>query len=142
MGGDHFVATRVSTGLEHAGYPASRGRRFGLSVGSAFLVIGALLSWRGAGTAALVAAALGGALVLSGLVAPTRLQRVEAGWMRFAFALSRVTTPIVLAAIFFLVITPIGLLARQFGHQPLRRPTGATFWLTRPTGRSDLRRQF
>jgi hypothetical protein len=96
-------------------------------------------------TAASIALVLAGALILGGLVAPTRLGPVYRGWMAFAVAISKVTTPVLMGAIYFLVLTPTGLLARLFGHRPLSRPRGAaTYWQSRPAGarRGEMDHQF
>jgi hypothetical protein len=124
---------------------AAQGRRFAFPVGGAFLVLGALLIWRGRMVIGSGVAGLGAALLLAGLIVPTRLGPVERGWMAFAERLSRITTPILMSVIFFLVLTPVGLIARLAGHQPLtRRQEGGGFWTGRPDGsrRSDLERQF
>lgn len=124
------MATGVSTGLTRA-----EGRKFGLLVGGAFLVV-ALLLWRRTHLAgAAVTLVLGAALLAAGLAAPTRLGPVYNGWMALAKAISKVTTPLFMAVIFFLVLTPAGLLVRLFGHRPLSRARGAaTFWQSRPAG--------
>lgn len=95
-------------------------------------MFGALL-WRGTHlTAAWVCLVLGSALVTAGLVAATRLGPIYRGWMALAAAISKVTTPVFMVAVFFLVLTPAGLLARLFGHRPLSRRRGATtYWQTR-----------
>ncbi|HZM27039.1 MAG TPA: SxtJ family membrane protein [Gemmatimonadales bacterium] len=124
---------------------AAEGRKFGLTVGIAFLVLATLLSWRGRPYGALGAAVVGGLLLIAGLAIPTRLAPVRTGWMRLAEAISRVTTPVFMAIVYFGVITPTGLLLRLGRHRPLvrQRSTGGV-WLTRATGdrRSDLTRQF
>lgn len=124
---------------------AVEGRKFGLLVGGAFLILGVLLWRRSHLTAASIALVLAGALILGGLVAPTRLGPVYRGWMAFAVAISKVTTPVLMGAIYFLVLTPTGLLARLFGHRPLSRPRGAaTYWQSRPAGarRGEMDHQF
>jgi hypothetical protein len=124
---------------------AAEGRKFGLVVGAAFLVFGGLMWRRGHLPPAYVAAGLGGLLFLAGLTAPQRLGPVYRAWMALARAISKVTTPIVMGAIWFLVITPAGLLVRLFGHRPLSHPRDATtFWHTRPAGerRSVMDHQF
>jgi len=136
------LGTGIPAGLTPTAYSAAHGRRFGLTVGAAFAVIAAFLAWRGLPTGAWVTGVLGGALIAAGLVLPRHLQRVEALWMRLAVAISKVTTPIVMGIIFFLVILPIGLLMRSLGHRPLQRPPGDSFWVKREQARSDLRRQF
>ena len=106
----------------------------------------ALLAWwRGrlgvAGGMGIVA----GSLALAALVMPTHLGPVERAWMGFASALSRVTTPIVMAVLYFGLLTPIALVHRLFVHNPIvQRPTTTGFWKARASGRrrSSLERQF
>lgn len=123
---------------------AAAGRRFGLTVGGAFVVLAAIAAWRGWPVVSAVAGVLGLGLTIAGLAIPTRLGPVERGWMRLAAVISRVTTPIVMGVLYFVVITPVGLLTRIFGHHPLTRPPGAGVWVARAPGahRSDLTRQF
>jgi len=64
---------------------------------------------------------LGGMLVVWGLVAPASLKLVYRTWMRFAFLLSKVTTPLVMGTIFFLVITLVALLMRVASRDSLAR---------------------
>jgi hypothetical protein len=49
-----------------------------------------------------------------GLIAPMSLRPVYRVWMRFGLLLSRVTTPLIMGLVFYLVITPFGLLHRLF----------------------------
>ena len=119
-------------------------RRFALTVGGAFLLLGALLLWRGRAAGWVVAAA-GAALVVAGLAIPACLGPLQRGWMRLALAISRVTTPLFMGIVYFLVLTPIGIILRLLGRRLLGHPRGAaTFWADRPPGerRSDLERQF
>jgi hypothetical protein len=112
---------------------AAAGRRFGLTVGCAFLVLAALLWWRTHVEAALALGLPGAALALAGLAVPTRLGPVERAWMRLAHALSRITTPIVMAAMYFGVITPSAILVRAFRGNPLAHTdSSAGFWKERP----------
>lgn len=109
------------------------GRRFGGTVGGAFLLLAAISWWRGHAVPATVCGSLGGLLVLAGLVVPTHLGGVERGWMRLAHAISRVTTPVVMGIIYFVVLTPIGLLRRHLGRNPLVHTEEAQgFWRHRP----------
>lgn len=104
-------------------------------VGGAFLVAGALMWRRGHLTAAVVSAVLGAGLVIGGLAAPVRLGPVYRAWMGLALAISKVTTPIVMAVLWYLVLTPAGFLVRLFGHRPLEaQRDAATYWRTRPAG--------
>lgn len=130
---------RISAGLSQA-----ECRRFGLVVGAAFLVLAGVLAWRGHETAAWATAVPGVLLILGGLLAPLALRPVHRAWMGLALLLSRVTTPIVMALLYFLVLTPFGLAMRLVGHNPLVRATGDSYWVTRPPERrrSNLTRPF
>jgi hypothetical protein len=122
------------------------GRRFGLTVGGAFLVVSGILLWRGHLVLAQIAGGLGGLLVLGGLVLPGRLDPVHRAWMGFAMQLSRVTTPIFMSIVYFLVLAPIGLVMRYlFRRNPLvHADHDGSYWNPRSAGngRSDLTRQF
>ena len=124
---------------------AAQGRRFGLTVGIAFLVIAAIVLWREHYRTATVFGALGALLALAGLLVPTRLGPVERSWMQFAHAISKVTTPIVMGIMYLVVMTPFGIGRRLFGGNPLEhQPDEQGFWRARPTERrrSNLSRQF
>ena len=120
-------------------------RSFALTVGAAFVALAALLYWRGRIAAAAIVAGAGVALVLAGLIAPAALGPVYRTWMALALAISRVTTPLFMALVYFGVLTPIALAMRVVGKRPLARSRDATtYWTERPPSarRSDLRRQF
>lgn len=122
-------------------------RSFGLLVGGAFVVLGALVAWRTGlppGAVPVTLAVLGVVLVAAGLAAPQVLGAVHRAWMRFAVLLSRVTTPVFMGAIYFIVLTPIALLMRAAGRNPLHGRMRDTVWVTRRAGSrtSVLERQF
>lgn len=135
-----------------AGVPArltaAEGRKFGVTVGLAFLALTALLWWRDGGPIVLgVVSSLAAIFLVGSLLVPTRLGPLQRAWMGMALLISRVTTPIIMAILYFLVFLPIGLLMRTFGRNPLRRPGGAaasSFWVSRgpEASRSELSRQF
>ena len=99
---------------------AAQGRRFGLTVGAAFAVFAGIAWWRGHPTTFTVLGALGGT------AGPRRARhpdacsvRSSAAWMALAHAISKVTTPIVMGVMYLVVLTPVGLLRRSFGGNPL-----------------------
>jgi hypothetical protein len=113
---------------------AAAGRKFGLTVGLAFVALAGVLLWRGTPTGATVMSVLGTLLVLAGLVAPTRLGPVERAWMRLAHLISKVTTPIFMGVVYFLVLTPIGFIRRRNGS-PIAAPAGSdSRWAARLAG--------
>ena len=133
----HQVPARLS--------PAE-GRKFGVQVGLAFLVLAAFVWWRGKTGAAPWLGGLGAVLVAAGLIVPGWLGPVYRAWMGLALVLSKVTTPIFMGIVFFGVVTPIGLLMRAFGKQPLRHEgEGGGHWVQRPSGTGQvgsMERQF
>lgn len=131
-----------------AGIPArlspAEGRKFAFVVGTAFLVLAAVFWWRGHAFPMRAAGAIGALLMLAGLVTPGRLGPVHRAWMGLAHAISKVTTPVFMGLLYFLVLTPAGILRRTLGRNPLVRPAGPSFWIDRDPAhrRSDLERQF
>jgi hypothetical protein len=128
-----------------AGLTAAQGRKFAFTVGGAFLVFTAITWWRGHPTMMTVFGTLGGLFVAGGLIAPTMMGPVEKAWMGLAHLISKITTPIFMGIVFFIVIFPVSLLMTLLGKRPLRNdPKATTYWHSRPEGerRSDLSRQF
>jgi len=112
---------------------AAQGRRFGLTVGGAFLVFAAIAWWRGHPTATTILGTLGGVLFLAGLIIPTYLGPVERAWMKLAHVISKVTTPIVMGVMYLLVLMPIGFLRRMFGGNPMvHTAKNSSYWKPRP----------
>ena len=110
-------------------------REFGLLVGAVFSLLGLWWFYRGKfATAAYVFVIVGAALVLLGAVAPRVLIVPRKLWMKLAEALSFVSSRIILAIVFFLVLTPIGLIKRALGWDPLQRRSGSrdSFWNSYP----------
>lgn len=64
---------------------------------------------------------LAAGLGLWGLIAPASLRPVYIGWMKLGLLLNRITTPIILGILFFLVLMPIGIVMRTFGKDPMQR---------------------
>jgi hypothetical protein len=73
---------------------------------------------------------LGVLLMLFGLIWPRALALPNRAWMLLAEGLSYVTTRIILGLVFFLVITPIGLVKRLSGWDPLGRRSArsSSYW--------------
>lgn len=120
------------------------GRRFALTVGSAFLVLSGLLWWRDRPSAMAATGVVGIALALAGVLVPRSLGPVYRAWMRLAIVLSRVTTPVFLGIVYFVVFAPTGMLRRALGYRTLERSAErGSFWVPRgQPRRSDLTRQF
>ena len=125
-------------------------RAFGCAVGTVLMVIGAAKALM-AGAVTPVSLAIfapGAALLLLGIAAPSRLSGLNRLWLKLGEGLSRVVNPVVLAVLFFVVVTPMALIMRMAGKRPLRLapdPEAASYWIAREPpegGPSSMRRQF
>jgi len=124
------VATRIPTGLTHA-----EGRKFAFTLASAFAAITAIAWFRDRGAVVIVALALAGVMFAAGVLVPGRLSRVHALWMGMAHLISRFTTPIFLGLVFFILISPMGLVMRLFGRRPLsNKAVENSYWKASPSG--------
>jgi hypothetical protein len=124
---------------------AAEGRKFGATVGGAFLALMLLLWWRDKPTASTVMGVLSAPFLLGALLVPTQLGPLQRAWMRLAHVISRFTTPIFMGIVYFLVLTPTGLILRALGKDPLAPPgTPESRWAVRAPAeqRRQLNRQF
>ena len=121
---------------------ASSDRSFGLVFAAVFALLAAYNAWHGGG-AWPVYLAIAVAFLAVALAAPKWLALLNRLWTRFGLMLSMIVSPIVLALMFFLVVTPVGVLMRLTGKDPLRlrhdSGTGS-YWIVReppgPSGES------
>ena len=97
-------------------------REFGLVVGGMLMLLSAWWIYRGKfHTVTQIALPIGSVLVLLGIVIPRLLYYPNKAWMAFAEVLSYISTRIILAFVYFVVITPIGFVKRLSGWDPLSR---------------------
>jgi hypothetical protein len=72
--------------------------------------------------------------LLLALAAPKLLAPLNRVWTKLGLLMGRIVNPIVMALLFFSTITPIGLLMRAMGKDPLRRgfdKRSASYWIER-----------
>jgi hypothetical protein len=98
-------------------------------------LIGGLIWWR-TGQAVLAAAIWAAAGVALGLfVAVPRLRRpMYLAWMYAAFPIGWTVSHVVLALVFYVVFTPLGMVMRLTGRDPLQRGRAVadqTYWVRR-----------
>jgi predicted membrane metal-binding protein len=108
-------------------------RQFGLVFTAVFAIIGAwpVLGGRPIRWWSLVLAA---AFLTIALTAPHLLAPLNRVWLWIGLLMHRVVSPIVLGLLFFSTVTPIGLLLRALGKDPLRLrfdPEAPTYWIER-----------
>jgi hypothetical protein len=112
-------------------------RAFGRSVGTVLVVLGAIAWWRARPLLALVLLAVGGTLVLAALVAPRVLRVPNRIWWRFAQVLGWINARIILSVFFFVVLTPVGLVMRLLGRNPLAPADPRSGWSPYPPRRAN-----
>jgi hypothetical protein len=148
----------MSENLSHESYRddepvgSASNRGFGCTVGGVLIVIAAArLLVLGSLTTATLVMFVGGALLLwFGIAAPARISRLNRLWQYVGTILSQVVNPIVLALLFFFVITPIAYIMRRTGKQTLPLapdPSATTYWIPREpqsgaAAASSMQRQF
>ena len=96
-------------------------RQFGLLVGGVFSVIGLWPVVFRAESPRLWAMLLGSLLLALGAMAPQTLKQVHHGWMKIGHLLGSINTRIILGIIYYLLITPMGVVMRLMGKDSMRR---------------------
>lgn len=113
--------------------PAASNRAFGLAFAVLFTLI-ALFPLLGGGVPRWWLAALAVALLAVALVQAEWLAPLNRVWSKVAQFLHQVVATLILAFLFYAVVTPTGLLMRAFGKDPLRLrpdPNAKSYWIPR-----------
>ena len=84
---------------------------------------------------------LAGLLSVGGLILPALMRPIFVGLILLTFPIGWVVSHLLLGLIFYGVVTPIGLILRISGHDPLqlKKPGGNTVWKT-SVGKTDATR--
>lgn len=119
----------------------SSDRSFGLTMAAlfAFIALGPLIRaphqsvrWWALGVSAF--------LLVPALARPALLRPLNSLWGRTGLLLYRIVNPVTLGLLFYLAVTPVGLLMRIVGNDPLklrRDASAVTYWIMRnPSGQS------
>lgn len=96
-------------------------RQFGLLVGGVFAVIGLWPVVFRSESPRLWATILGSLLIVLGAIVPQSLKQAYKGWMKVGHVLGSINTKIILGIIYYLLITPMGLVMRLMGKDPMHR---------------------
>lgn len=136
-----------SSPLQQTSLVLPSNRSFGLLFAVVFALVavwplffgGAVRNWAGALSAAFAATAL---------LTPNVLAPLNKGWMRFGALVHRIMSPVLLAIMFFVVLTPFAVVMRATGRRPLallRDKSADTYWVHREPPGPDpesIRNQF
>ncbi len=111
-------------------------RQFGLVwLPALCLIVLGMSIWRGyPGGVAMAAAAVAITSVALSVVRPAWMRGVLIAWLWLVFPIGWLVAHLLLAGIYFLVVTPIGMVMRALGRDPLDRaiePKRETYWIAR-----------
>ena len=82
--------------------------------------------------------------LLLGIINSKVLTPLNKIWFKFGILLGKIVSPVVLAIIFFLVVTPTGLIMRMLGKDllKLKKNKNKTYWIKKDNNLSNMKNQF
>jgi saxitoxin biosynthesis operon SxtJ-like protein len=122
-------------------------RNFGFVFTIFFLLIGFLPLYKGR-PVRFWAVGLSAIFVSATLLRPRLLQPLNRVWTQLGLLLGRIVNPIVMGLLFYLAVTPMAMILRLLGKDPLRLrpdPNARSYWIERrPPGPAPktIERQF
>ena len=121
-------------------------RKFALIFGGALLAFAAFAWYRESPLAPWLAIP-GATVIVVGLVLPQALRWLFFVWMAIGLVLGTIVTGIILTIVFIVAVTPIGLIMRLFGHDPMHRKLdrqAESYWIPKSpnTDKSRLEKYF
>jgi hypothetical protein len=118
----------------HEEVVGSSDRSFGFVFASVFTIITLVKLWRGWTDWGYLWLGLAIAFAVAAAAAPSILAPLNRLWLKVGLALHKVMTPLIMGLLFFLVVTPIGLVMRASGKDMLRlkrAPADKSYWIDR-----------
>lgn len=106
---------------------------FGIVFAVVFAII-AVFPLLGGGTVLVWAVAVAGVFLVCGFFAPAVLRPLNKLWFKFGLLLHKIISPVIMGLLFFVTVTPIALIMRVAGKDPLRLKLDAnatTYWIER-----------
>ena len=79
-----------------------------------------------------------------GLINSKLLAPLNKLWFKFGILLGNIIAPIIMGIVFFLVVTPIGLIMRFFRKDilKLKKNTSDSYWINKDDTNSSMKNQF
>ncbi len=115
--------------LEDSGWSLAK---FGFLVGGILLLLGGLAYYHGKIETAAWVGIPGFILFALGATMPSSLRLAYRAWMSLALFLGAIIGPALLAAIYFVVVTPISIIMLFFKGDPLEKKTKqGSYWIPR-----------
>ena len=121
-------------------------RGFGITIGIILLIVASLLFYYDKASYQTIAI-IAGAFISLGIIIPISLKPAYLVWMTFAVILGWIMTRVILSIVFYLIITPIGLITRLLGEDflALKRLNSDSYWNNRDSNfemNQDYEKQF
>lgn len=123
-------------------------KKFGLVVGSAFILLSILFWWKEWNTTVLYLFLIFGVLLITNGIFRSKSKDFELLykiWMGFAFALGWIMSRLIIVIIFYLVLTPVSLTAKLFGKKFLDikfRDGKNSYWIKKEKKKQDYEKMF
>ena len=123
-------------------------RQFGIALAGILAVFGAIHNTRHHSSSAQWYAVAGLAILCAGILAPKLLKPVYAIFLKAAHAIGWFNTRVILALIYYVILTPIAIILRIFGKDLLNRKMEknvSSYWNTRQSAKpakEQLEKQF
>ena len=121
----------------------SSNRSFGLVFFAFFLIIGLwpIFEYEQVRIWSIIAALI---FLILGILDSKYLTPLNRFWMKFGLFLGKIISPIVMGIVFFLVVTPIGILMKIFGKDLLKTQykKNESYWVYRKDKFGSMKRQF
>jgi ABC-type uncharacterized transport system permease subunit len=117
-------------------------RQFAATLFSALALLGAVLIWRKR-EAGFILWGIGTAALLLAWLRPLALRPVHQYWMKLARMLGFISSHVILAVLYYLMVTPLGLVMRGLGKNPLAlRPEekAGSYWIKRNNTNTNKQR--
>ena len=121
--------------------------KFGITMGKILSIIGFYLLWKKNNNYNYILF-LAAAFFITGLILPSILRPIYKVWMALAVVMNFIMTRVIMAVIFYLIVTPIGLIASLTGKKFLDvkiDKSAKSYWIVREKTsklKSDYERQF
>lgn len=122
-------------------------KKFGITMGIILAIIGFFLLWK-KNNYFEYSFFLAAAFIIPGLILPSVLKPVYKAWMALSVVMGFIMTRVIMFMIFYLIVTPIGLIASITGKKflDMKIDQGAkSYWIVREKTqkvKSDYERQF
>jgi glucan phosphoethanolaminetransferase (alkaline phosphatase superfamily) len=126
----------------------SEWKKFGMMMGIILTMIGFYLIWKKNNNYYYYPLSFAAAFFAAGLFLPVLLKPVYKAWMILSVVMGFIMTKVIMVVIFYLILTPLGLIASMTGKKFLDMKidkSAKSYWITREKTqklKSDYERQF